>query len=348
MPEKLYRSYSLEKSNNEISGSITLWENSPLSPLNIGDTFQPVANGPVLNVNKVSISDNVIGERSGKPVRQWQITIEGSSEEQADPDSQEETNIKYSFNIDAEENSGSMEVVNNGSAPVLSLHIGDTFSIPGIGEVTCNQVRGSDSFSDKGVHSWTVIYEGSRKSESESEEEEATSNKKYSFNIENNNDGVTVYSGSVEESCSGDTPNITLSIGDTFSIPFAGELTCTKIKANDEYDDDGTHKWLVVCEGSRSGSPSEDGSETLPENEESISYEINGTTVRSVAGEFIALRRSTTPITKKSITIYSSTVTAITTPGAQYQGGIAISENISREKINNSSYYYRHEIEVEV
>ena len=343
MPEKLYRSHSLEKSNNEISGSVTLWEDSPLSPLNIGDTFQPVENGPVLNVNKVSISDNVIGERSGKPVRQWQITIEGSSEEQADP--QADTNIKYNFNIDAEENSGSMEVVNNGSAPVLSLNIGDKFSIPGIGEVTCTQVRGSDSFSDKGVHSWTVIYEGSTKSESGGQS--SSSNTKYSFNIENNNDGVTVYSGSVEESYNGDTPNITLSIGDKFSIPFAGELTCTKIKANDEYNDDGTHKWLVVCEGSRSGSSSEDGSEVLPENEETISYEINGTTVRSVAGEFIALRRSTTPITKKSITIYSSTDTAITTPGAQYQGGIAVSENISREKINNSSYYYRHEIEVE-
>ena len=342
MPEKLYRSYSLEKSNNEISGSIVLWEDSPLSPLNIGDTFQPVQNGPVLNVTKVSISDNVIGERSGKPVRQWQITIEGSSEEQADP--QADTNIKYSFNIDAEENSGSMEVINNGNAPVLSLNIGDTFSIPGIGNVTCTQVRGSDSFSDKGVHSWTVIYEGSTNSESSGQ---SSSNTKYSFNIENNNDGVTVYSGSIEESYSGDTPNITLQIGDKFSIPFAGELTCTKIKANDEYDDNGVHKWLVVCEGSRSGN-SGDESQNLPDNEETISYEINGTTVRSIAGELIALRRSTTPITKKSITIYSTTATAIATIGTLYQGGIAISENISKENINNSSYYYRHEIEVEI
>ena len=225
-----------------------------------------------------------------------------------------------------------MEVINNGNAPVLSLDIGDTFSIPGIGEVTCTQVRGSDSFSDKGVHSWTVIYDGSTNLGSSGQ----SSNTKYSFNIENNNDGVTVYSGSVEESYSGDTPNITLQIGDKFSIPFAGELTCTKIKANDEYDDNGVHKWLVVCEGARSGN-SDSGSGDLPENEETISYEINGSTVRSVAGELIALRRSATPITKKSITVYSRTNTAIATLGTLYQGGIAISENISREKVNNSS-----------
>ena len=342
MAEKLYRSYSLEKSNNEISGSMTLWENSPLSPLDIGDTFQPVANGPVLNVNKVSIVDNVIGELSGKPVRQWQITIEGSSEEQADP--QSNTNITYNFNISSEGNSGSMEVVNTGNAPVLSLNIGDNFTIPGIGQVVCKEVRGSDSYNDKGVHSWTVIYDGSANSGGSGQ---SSSDTKYSFNIENNNDGITVYSGSVEESYSGDTPNITLQIGDKFSIPFAGELTCTKIKANDEYDDNGVHKWLVVCEGARSGN-SDSGSGDLPENEETISYEINGSTVRSVAGELIALRRSATPITKKSITVYSRTNTAIATLGTIYQGGIAISENISREKVNNSSYYYRHEIEVEI
>ena len=54
-------------------------EDSPVSPLNIGDEFEPIPGGPKLRVGKVSISDSVIGERFGRPFRQWQITVEGDS-----------------------------------------------------------------------------------------------------------------------------------------------------------------------------------------------------------------------------------------------------------------------------
>ena len=172
MTDKLYRSYSLNTSIEGYSGSITLWEDEPVSPLNIGDTFYPVEDGPALVVEKISIKDNVIGERGGKPFRQWEFTIEGSS----------------------------------------------------------------------------------------------------------------------------------------------------------------------------SGN-------SLPDSESSITYELNGSTVRSVSGEFIALRRSDTPITKKSITVYSPSPEPIAAPGETYEGGIVTSENIIKETIKNngslSASYYKHSIEVE-
>ena len=129
MADKLYNSHTLEKTSDEISGSLTLWRDTPNSPYNIGDTFSPVE-GVTLNVKKVSISDNVIGEKNGKPFRQWQVTIEGSSEEVSGGS---DTNIKYTFNLSSEENSGTMEVTNKGDTPTLSLSIGQTFNVPGVG-----------------------------------------------------------------------------------------------------------------------------------------------------------------------------------------------------------------------
>lgn len=100
MAEKLYKSYSLEKSSNNnetiTSGSVTFWEDKPISPLNIGDTFQPVPDAPIMKVNKVTIKDNVIGELFGKPVRQWQITVEGSTDDNSLPET--EHNITYELN----------------------------------------------------------------------------------------------------------------------------------------------------------------------------------------------------------------------------------------------------------
>ena len=526
MTDTLYRSHSLgysKNDNNEIitSGSLTLWEDSPVSPFDVGDTFHPVQGGPELTVEKVSINDNVIGEINGRLLRQWEITIEGSNETQS---STQQTHIKYNFNISADEKSGTMEVVNNGDNPAITLDIGDIFSVPGIGRVfcsnvkgndeydnyglhtwtvvyegtdkevsegslpetkyslaiqkdydgvtqksgsmsvvnegdaptlnisvgstfnvpglgsvtcskvsgsddytdtgshrwtmtyegyvnspsdgqdetqgdsdsnakysfsmekdssgsvthsgsveiisagnspafahnvgatlnlpgignvTCTKVSGSDSYSDTGTRKWTVIYEGSDKSQSEIA---LDSNIKYSLSIENNSDGVTVYSGSKEITCTGDSPTVSMNIGDTFSLPLVGLLTCTRIQSSNE--DNNT--WKVVFEGSRSGATSGSGEEddiSLPDSETTTTYEINGSTVRTVSGEFIALRRSETPITKKTITVYTSTVDAVALPGSTYQGGIVTSENIIKETVKNNGVvtgsYYKHTIEVE-
>lgn len=259
MPDALYRSYSLEKDNESVTGSLTIWNDSPFSPYDVGDTFSPIQDGPLLNVKKVSIKDNVIGVEFGKVKRQWQITIDGSTDA---VDTSGSSNIRYNFTIEASENSGSMEVSNKGNAPAVQLKIGDKFTIPGIGEVTCSSVKGSDDYDDNGNHVWTVTYEGS-----------------------------------------------------------------TKV-SNFNPDTD------------------------LPDNELSTSYELNGSTVRSVAGEFIVLRKSTAPITKKSFVIYSNSAEPVVTIGASYEGGIATSENVSKVVVKNddviTNSYFKHEIEVEL
>ena len=588
MVEKLYRSHSLEKSAEGTSGSITVWEDSPVSPFDVGDTFKPVTNGPSLTVDKVSIKDNVIGELNGRPVRQWQITIEGSNETSSSEEPQ--THVRYNFNISADEKSGTMEVVNSGKNPSVTLNIGDTFSVPGVGEVTCSNVRGSDDYDENGTHSWTVTYEGTDTPEKELPEvkysfaiesddednpihsgtvqvvnegeapafdfgigheinvpgigkvkctkingsdehtengthiwtvtyegsdatdeeetlpetkyslaiqkdnngdiqksgsmsvvnegdfpplrisvgskfnvpglgdvtcskvsanddysengthrwtityegvidddnpdEDTSKNSKYSFSLEMDNSGEVIHSGSVEITSSGNTPTIAHSVGGKISLPGVGEVTCTKVSGSDSYSDTGKRKWMIVYEGSDKSQLENDkgkytlnieknsdgltvysgskeitctgktptisvsvgekfslplvgeltctrvhssnnnadswsilieGSRTsidsLPETETVINYEINGTTVRSVAGEFIALRRSATPITKKSITVYTDTAASVASPGSTYKGGIVISENIVKETIKNNgvviSSYYKHTIEVE-
>ena len=517
MPDKLYRSHSLEFSDEGTSGTLTIWEDSPVSPFNVGDTFRPVPQSPQLTVEKVSIKDNVIGEANGKTLRQWEVTIEGSNFDNELGHAQ--THIKYNFNIAENEKSGTMEVVNQGDNPALSLDIGDTFSVPGIGEVTCVKVSGNDSYNDDNVHSWTVTYEGSDNPEQSSDDdalpdtkyslsiqkdndgdiqksgsmsvvhegnapvfnvsvgdnfdvpgigqikctkvsasdeysnsgshrwtvnyegifvgssdddnpdeqdvhakysfsidndslsgsveftaagnepvfahnvgdtislpgigevtctkisgsdsysdngkrkwtviyeasnetlsqEQQDSNIKYSLSIENNSDGITIYSGTKEFSCAGDVPVPDIEIGDKFSLPLVGELTCTKIQSSNNEP----NLWTITIEGSRGGNDAgDDDEQELPENETTISYEINGSTVRSVAGEFITLRRSDTPITKKSITVYSASPDPIAAPGETYEGGIVTSENISKETIKNNGVvtatYYKHSIEVEL
>ena len=156
---ELYDSYSLEKTNNEISGSFTLWQDTPTSPYDIGDTFRPFPEAPLLSVKKVNINDNVVGQVNGKLFRQWQVVIEGSTSEQTE--AQETDNIKYNFEINPETKSGSMEVINKGKNPILNLTVGSKFNIPGIGKVTCTSIKGNDSYNDNGAHIWTITYEGS-------------------------------------------------------------------------------------------------------------------------------------------------------------------------------------------
>ena len=521
MADKLYRSHSLEKSYDGTSGSLTIWENSPVSPFDIGDSFYPVSGGPALTVEKVNIKDNVIGELCGKTLRQWEITIEGSNKSE----SSTVTHVKYNFNISADEKSGTMEVVNTGNSPAITLDIGSTFNVPGIGNVKCTNVKGSDDYSSEGVHTWTVIYDGSDKDNTSSpsdtntkyslailkdtdgtiqksgsmsivndgnspalsiqpgstfnvpglgsvtctkisgnddysdtgvhrwtmtyegvvnptagdddEPVDTSGNSRYSFSVENDSSGNLTHSGSVEITSTGNSPAFAHNVGDSISLPGIGSVTCTKVSGSDSYSDSGVRKWTVtyeasdkseaaqalnnstkyslsiennsdgvtvfsgskeisysgnnptvsenigssftlpvigavtctriqytndeanswkiLIEGSRAGNSSsgDDGDDTfsLPDTETTISYELNGTTVRSVSGEFIALKRSENPITKKSITVYSDSVTPIAAPGTSYQGGIVISENIILETIKNNGVvtgsYYKHTLEVE-
>ena len=247
MPDTLYRSHSLEKSTNDgqvvTSGSITTWENEPVSPFDVGDTFRPVPDGPILTVKKVNISDNVIGTVAGKTVRQWQISVEGDNSAETSELSQ--THVLYNFQFDADGHSGTMEVTNTGNRPSIKLDIGDTFNVPGVGRIPCINVKGSDAYDDNGNHVWSVIYEGSDVQEAK----EALPEDRHTFSIEQN-DGSLVKSGSIAISSKGSSPSLAYSVGGKLNIPGIGQVTCTKISASDNYSDSGAHVWTITYEGS--------------------------------------------------------------------------------------------------
>ena len=185
MPDKLYNSHTLEKTSEETSGSLTIWRDTPTSPYKIGSKFSPVP-GVSLNVKKINISDNVIGELNGKPFRQWQVVIEGSSEEVSGSGS--DTNVKYNFSVSEDETSGSMEVTNKGASPALKINIGGSFNVPGLGSVKCTSIKASNSYNENGVQSWNVTYEGSSGSSSSSSGESSTDEESTSYEF----NGITV------------------------------------------------------------------------------------------------------------------------------------------------------------
>ncbi|MBQ7593258.1 MAG: hypothetical protein IJU48_02760 [Synergistaceae bacterium] len=186
----------------------------------------------------------------------------------------------------------------------------------------------------------------------------------YSVDIERNDDGESVYSGTmtVTQAFEPETPDATqidllYQIGDTFTIPlYEGiSLTCTKISTSNSYNDYGLEVITTVYEGKLTAD--EDGTFELPAEEiTDITHELNGLTVRTIAGELIALRRSTTPITRKTLTAYSQSSEPFYALGSESNGGIVLSDKVIKEtkEIRNSrtgkletQIYYRHEIEVE-
>lgn len=373
MADSLYRSHSLETSSNNgetvTSGTLTIWEDNPVSPLDVGDTFQPVPNGPELTVKRVSINDNVIGLNAGKPVRQWQISIEGSDEDDSSSSSADDgerhtfsieqdgsdtvhsgtvsksleretppttisvgdsirlpgvgslkcTKItgsddfndsgnrvwnityecsdtenssssgtealpetRYSFTIDSE-NSGSMQVVNEGATPALTLSVGSKFTIPGVGEVTCTKISGSDDYTDSGTHRWTVTYEGSDSTSSTSIDD----NVKYTFSVED-----TARSGTKQVTLYGDSPSFAHSVGDSFSIPGVGTVTCTKASGSDDYLDDGRHRWTITYEGEYSSASS---TETLPETKYTLAIEKDNDGISQLSGSMAVTNSGDSP-----------------------------------------------------
>ena len=243
MADELYRSYSLEKSKNDdgeiiTSGSMTIWEDTPDFPLRIGEYFRPVSSSPLLTVDKLSVKDNVVGTLNGKPVRQWQITIEGKNGEESG--SQTENNVKYTFIIADNKKSGTMEVVNTGASPSLRLEVGDTFSVPGIGNVKCTKITGNDEYTDSGTRKWTTVYEWT--------DGNGESDTKYNFSIERSGDN-TISTGSKTVTNSGNSPS-NVALAETITVPGVGALPCVKVSGSDDYDENGNHIWTVTHEGS--------------------------------------------------------------------------------------------------
>lgn len=197
MTEKLHRSHNLEKTRGAdgvtTSGSFSFWENSPVSPLNIGDAFQPVPGGPLLKVSRVSVSDSVVGERLGRLYRQWKITVEGDGSVSASGEA-----VRYTFSVERQDSglilkSGTMEVTNDGVEPVFHVEVGASFTVPGVGTVVCTKIGGADASRPDGSGRWTTTYDGrSVEAPSGAGKPEDTTSSSYELN------GVTVRSVSGE------------------------------------------------------------------------------------------------------------------------------------------------------
>ena len=348
---------AIEKDSDGIilkSGSMSVVHSgdSPSINIQVGDTFSIPGIGEV-TCSKVSGSDDY----TDTGAHRWTMTYEGVINDDSSSDDQPQTDspdTKYNFSVERNNSgglshSGSVEITSISNTPPSAYQVGSTINIPGVGEVTCVKVSGSDSYTDNGRRKWVIVYEGTDSS-NDSSEQQQTTGIKYSFDIENNSDGVTVYSGSKEVPYLGSNPNPDISVGDSFSLPVVGTLTCTKVRGSD----DGAGAWSFIIEGIRTGADSSGEQQqdtSLPETETSINYEFNGSTVRTVEGNIIALRRSLNPIVKKSITVYSDSDTLLSVPGSVYQGGIALSENVIKETIKNNGVvtasYFKHTIEVE-
>ena len=184
----------------------------------------------------------------------------------------------------------------------------------------------------------------------------------YSVNAEETDTGDTSFTASVTTINGGDIPTLLVDISDSLEIPnIPVPLVCNSYKFTDGTDEFKRKIWTVTYECSAIVPADTSSSGTLPQEEQlDISYELNGTTTRSVSGEFIVLRRSQTPITKKTVIAYSQTPDPIYSIGSECYGGIAISDKVSKEtkeilqsdsNTGTSSIttftYYRHEIEVE-
>ena len=279
MPGELWRTHGLEVSRDAdgaivTSGSLSYWADEPVSSYAVGDTFQPIgAYGPTLVVTRVSMSDDVVGTRLGRPVRQWQITVESEGT--------------------------------------------------------------STGAGDAARARWT-------------------------YEMSKDDNGLIHHRGSVELKIDGDPLVFEMELGDEFGkkltdVPIEDMkiLLCTRVSASDEWTDKGVRRWTVTYDGAKVAPAS--GDSLVPtDTEETISYEINGRTTRAVDGTFVVLRRSSLPVTRRSLVRYSKEESGgknETTLGSAYEGGIAVSERVTKETIKENGVvigsYWRHDIEVE-
>ena len=178
--------------------------------------------------------------------------------------------------------------------------------------------------------------------------------KGYSISAEPQKNNAILYKASVEAVRIGGDNEVKplYDVNAQFEAPgVPDKLTCTNYSLKDSSDEFGVYVWNCTCEGELLYSPDGEIQDNLPDEEVTTSYEINGSTVRSVNGELLVLKRSENPILKKSITVYSTSSQPVATLGSSYRGGIALSENIVKETVENNGsvnhVYYRHTIEVE-
>ena len=340
LPQTKYN-LAIEKDSDGVlqkSGSMSVASTgeTPSISVAVGEGFNIPGLGNVI-CTKVSGNDSY-SESGG---RIWTMTYEGTiqSGSQGEDDDPADNNVRYSYTIEQDDDgeitsSGHIEISVIGTEPPKNYNIGDSFLIPGVGTLKCTRISGSDSYTDNGNRKWTVVFEGVEAKEDETSEDSGTV--RYSHSTERDSNGVLSTTVSKQYSVTAENLAAVPNVGDSFSIPnLAGTFTCTKVTK----DNDSSNLWTVTLEGasSEAGGGDDDGTSNLPENEISTSQEINGLTARSVSGEFIVLRRSETPITRKNITLYTETEKTIFSVGSEYEGGIITSISTSKETVNYPS-----------
>ena len=186
----------------------------------------------------------------------------------------------------------------------------------------------------------------------------------YSVDIEKDDDDEIIYSGTMTVTQTIEPMNAVESsgkflfqVGDVFAIPLIEGIlfTCTKISTSNSYDDLGLEVWTTNYEGKSNVEVAE--TFELPDEEiTDLTHELNGITVRTVSGELIVLRRSETPITRKTLIAYSESSEPVYPLGSESSGGLILSDKVieeTKEILNSETgevetqIYYRHEIEVE-
>lgn len=258
MADELWRSHSFDKTKDSdggstTSGSFTYWADDPVAEFEkytIGSKFRPLeelegnGRGPELKITKISVSDNVLGLKDGKPFRQWQITVEGDSS-----DSGDDTKIRYSFDISKDDKgliykNGSMEAVNDGDNPVFSFAVGDTMNLPGVGDIVCTKVSGGDEWTDKGIRRWTMTYEGS----TVAADANSSTKVRYTLDISKNDNGLIYKTGTMEVVNVGDAPAFTKNLHESFTVPGLGSVECVKVGSGNEWNGD-VQVWTNTYDG---------------------------------------------------------------------------------------------------
>jgi hypothetical protein len=255
---------------------------------------------------------------------------------------------KYSYNQtktdDGVEKTGSVSWWND--VPETTVQIGDDFQpVPGgptlkVSSIDIQSEDTGKSLFGNPIRLWHISIAGDTSLTE-------TAKIHYTFSINKDDKGIRQVSGTMAASNDGDAPVFTIGLGGKFTVPGVGELTCTSMSGGDELKKDGGTRWNVTYSGALVAV-----STTPPDPDPlSTSNAFNGETARTIAGELVMLRRSTTPIKTGTITIYTNNDALVSTPGNTYSWGLVHDETVSHELIKQDGViigsYYRHDIRVE-
>jgi hypothetical protein len=348
----------------------TFPQKSPHPPYRRGDTFTlgpeldnsglfqglPAFGPWIVEVEECSVSDQPLGSSDGRNLdRIWIADVSGRLRGTGTPGAQEgspadvDHPVSYSYSEKAKDG----RTLRFGARslwlpePVSPYDVGDSFSpVPGGASIEVTDVSISDQVIGKKpdgslVRLWKITVTGDEESSI------GTATVNYTFSRELAEEGYILVHGTMTKTSATITPPAMPALGDTFAVPYIGNVTCVKIDGSQSVPPSGPPSWSMSAEGALA---------TVPDNltrdgEESFDYSPNGVVTRDVAGNMVVMLRSSSPRKTRSVVIYNDSASLLTAQGNLYQGMIATGERIAREdiKVNGVKIaeFYRHEISAE-